>query len=200
MPDANRTPGATAHTGGRPRSPAADQAILAAAFRSLTDEGYAAMSVEAVAAAAGVGKTTIYRRYPTKRDLAAAAIAAMTIVSVPPDERDIRTTLLGILGQGREVLVGARAMTMLGTLLVEERREPELIELFRQRVIGPRRQLLMDILAAAQARGELAGDADLEVATDMLVGGMHAHYLAGRPIDDDWIHRLVDGLLRAIAS
>ena len=78
----------------------------------------------------------------------------MTFVGAPPTERDVRTTLLGILEQGREALVGARAMTMLGTLLVEERREPELIELFRQRIIGPRRQVLMDILAAAQARGE----------------------------------------------
>ena len=187
MPDTATSSGTTAHAGGRPRSTAADRAILEAAFLALTSDGYAQMSIEAVAAAAGVGKTTIYRRYPTKRELAAAAIAAMTFVVPPPSDQDVRTTLLGILKQGREVLVGARAMTMLGTLLVEERREPELIELFRQRIIGPRRQLLMGILVAAQSRGELAVDADLEVATDMLVGGMHSRYLAGMPIDEDWI-------------
>lgn len=118
MTDAAGTKGTTARAGGRPRSADADRAILEAAFRSLTEGGYSQMSIEAVAADAGVGKTTIYRRYPTKRDLAAAAIAAMTFVAPPPTDQDIRTTLLGILRRGREVLVGARAMAMLGTLLV----------------------------------------------------------------------------------
>ena len=89
---------------------------------------------------------------------------------------------------------------MLGTLLVEERREPELIDLFRERVIGPRRSLMLGVLATAQARGELRPDADTEVAADMIVGGLFAHYLAGEPVDDAWIVRLVDTVLLAVGS
>lgn len=58
----------------------------------------------------------------------------------------------------------------------------------------------MGILAAAQGRGELPADADLEAAADMLVGGMHAHYLAGLPIDEEWIDRLVAAVLRALGA
>jgi AcrR family transcriptional regulator len=200
MTDTAMSSGTTTRAGGRPRSIAADRAILEATFRALTEAGYAQMSIEAVAAAAGVGKTTIYRRYPTKRELAAAAITAMTVVGPLPVDLDVRTALIGLLTQGREAVVGQRAMTMIGTLLVEERREPELIAMFRERVIGPRRRLLLGLLTAAQARGELRPDADIEVAADMVVGALFAHYLAGEPVDDHWIARLVDTLMLAVGS
>src|SRR5262245_25853189 len=71
---------------GRPRDAAADHRILAATFRQLVAVGYAGLSVEAVASDAGVAKTTIYRRYPTKRDLAIAALSQEAPFLAPPPE------------------------------------------------------------------------------------------------------------------
>ena len=113
---------------GRPRSEQVDDAILAAAR---AERGYARMTIDAVAARAGVSKPTIYLRHPTKADLATAAIASMRVQPRPAPTDDVRADLIAHLRLLRAGLERPNGMTMLGTVLAEESDTPELLALFR---------------------------------------------------------------------
>jgi AcrR family transcriptional regulator len=185
---------------GRPRSAAADQAILDAALELLREEGYGGMSMEAVAEAAGVGKTTVYRRYRDKADLVTAAIAGMKHADVLPDSGDTRADLLELLkgiARGKERV---QNMRLLGVLWTEEQRNPELLRLFRERVIAPRRQRLIDVLRRGQERGELRADLDLGLVTEMMVGAHFARQFNGNAFPRDWAERVVDVIWPALQA
>ena len=189
-------------TPGRPRSAAADQAILDTTLRLLASQGYDAMSIEGVAAAAGVGKTTIYRRYPNKRDLVVAALgSAAATFPVRPDSGSARDDILALIRDTLEVMrrtgVG---FTMAGTFLVKERDEPMLLALFRERVLLPRIQLGSAILRRGVDRGELRPDIDPEVVLPILVGSTFARHLAGLPEDEAWLTSMVDTVWAGIAA
>ena len=186
---------------GRPRDAAADRAITAAAFALLQEEGYRGLSIEAVAARAGVAKTTIYRRYPTKRELVVGAMIAETQIQPPPPGIDSREGIRGLVRQGVQMLVGAGAMRILATFLVEEEREPELMATFRARLVEPRRAMLLGLLRAGVERGEVRADADLDLVTEMMLGSVLAHQVrGGAPPDDAWIDALVATLWAAIRA
>ena len=98
-------------TPGRPRSSEADRAILQTALRLLVEQGYDAMSIEGVASAAGVGKTTIYRRYPSKRELIVAAVSSLAdTFSVPTESGDLRADLLVFLRRDARGVRGSRLL------------------------------------------------------------------------------------------
>jgi AcrR family transcriptional regulator len=203
-------PGAAARAGpeeppargrGRPRDRAADEAILAAAFRILVDGGYGGLSIEAVAAEAGVGKTTIYRRYPTKRDLVVAALNDATTVELAPPTADARTAIRHLIGQVVRVLVAANGVRILGSYLVEEGREPELREDFRARVLEPRRAMLVELLQGAVERGEVRADVDVDVVSEVLIGSVFAHYIrTGQYGEEVWVGSVVDTVWAGISG
>jgi AcrR family transcriptional regulator len=190
-----RPPAPAARAPGRPRSASADEAILAAALAELGERGYARMSVDAVAARAGVSKPTIYLRHPTKADLATAAIASMRVRPRPAPTDDVRADLVAHLRLLRAGLERPNGMTMFGTVLAEERETPELLALFRERLVAPRRRELRAVLEAARNRGDLRRDANVEVAVNALVGAFFARYLAGDSLGGRFITTLVDTLL-----
>jgi AcrR family transcriptional regulator len=190
-----RPPAPAARAPGRPRSASADEAILVAALAELGERGYARMSVDAVAARAGVSKPTIYLRHPTKADLATAAIASMRVRPRPAPTDDVRADLVAHLRLLRAGLERPNGMTMFGTVLAEERETPELLALFRERVVAPRRRELRAVLEAARNRGDLRRDANVEVAVNALVGAFFARYLAGDSLGGRFITTLVDTLL-----
>jgi AcrR family transcriptional regulator len=186
---------------GRPRDRAADEAILAAAFRILVDGGYGGLSIEAVAAEAGVGKTTIYRRYPTKRDLVVAALNAATTVELAPSTADARTAIRHLIGQVVRVLFAANGVRILGSFLVEEGREPELLEVFRARVLEPRRAMLVELLQGAVERGEVRADVDVDVVSEVLIGSVFAHYIrTGQYGEEVWVGSVVDTVWAGISG
>jgi AcrR family transcriptional regulator len=183
---------------GRPRSERVDEAILAAALAELGERGYARMTVDAVAARAGVSKPTIYLRHPTKADLATAAIASMRAQPRPEPTDDVRADLLAHLRLLRAGLERPNGMAMLGTVLAEEHDTPELLALFRERLVAPRRRELRAVLEAARDRGDLRPDADVEVAVNALVGAFFARYLAGDSLRGRFVTSLVDTLLAGV--
>lgn len=185
---------------GRPRAPETDARILDAAFRMMAREGYVRMSMDAVAAEAGVTKPTIYRRWPSKIELAMAALRAYCDASRPPVVGDTRADLIAEMEHFRRAISRPYGMSLYGTVLAEEYKTPELLAAFRESLVVPRRRALRAILDAAQARGELRPDADIALAVNMLVGAFYAQYVAGDPFAADWSAKLVDTLLRGLAG
>lgn len=177
-----------------------DTAILDAALALLSGEGYARMSMDGVAARAGVSKATIYLRYSGKADLATAALAHLRVAGQAPPTGDLRADLVTELRQLRLNTERVLAMSLVGTCLSEERHTPELMQLFRERTMQPRRAILRDLMGEGRARGEIAPDADIDAAVDLFMGAYHARHLSGEPFPDRWEERVVDSILRGLGA
>jgi len=158
------------------------------------------MSMEGVAAAAGVGKTTIYRRYPTKRELVIAAVSSLA-ASFPaaPNTNDVRADLLAFLEPAFGVFQSGVGFAMLGALLVKERSDPELMELFRLRIVRPRMRMVVEIMRRGIVSGELRADAPIEAAVHMLAGSILARHVAGQLADPTWLRQAIDALWHGLA-
>ena len=186
---------------GRPRDRGADDRILLAAFEQLVRVGYGGLSMEAVAAEAGVAKTTVYRRYPTKRDLVVAALREETPFPPAPADLPAREALERFVRQAITTLIDSGAVRILGSLLVEDQREPGLLDVFRQRILGPRRAIIVAMLQRGIERGEIRPDMDPLVVTEMIAGAVFGHHvILGLTATDDWVDSLVDHVWAAIAA
>ncbi len=185
---------------GRPREPEIDQRILDAALRLMAQGGYVRMAMDQVATEAGVTKPTIYRRYPSKIQLALAAIASFCDQDPPVACDQTRADLIAQLRHLKRALDRPHGMSMLGAMLAEEYTTPELLTSFREHLVLPRRRALRSILDRANTRGEFRADADLDLAVHMLVGAYYAQYLAGTPFPPDWAERLADAVLAGLST
>ncbi len=197
------TSGTSSSAGGRPRSPHADRAIIDAAVRLLTQEGYKRMSVERVAAEAGVGKATVYRRYRNRQDLAAAAISHMLAghaLFELPDTGDTRTDLLQSLTHVTMATGSDVVLSMLGTVMAEQQRDPELLERFWERVFMPHRTATLSILERGVRRGDVRQAVALEVVGEALVGAFLARRLSGLAVTREWIEWVVATVWDGIGS
>lgn len=186
---------------GRPRSQAADRAILDAAVMLLARDGYQSLRMSDVAEAAGVGKPTLYRRYPAKPDLVAAAIVALTAGPEPEPELPDDTTaaLLTLLRSTAQALATPGGMTILGSLLAQEQRDPELIAAFRTRVFEPRHAVVGDVLQRGIATGDVAADAPVPIVIDVLFGALLARAVLGEPVTEAWLLEVVGLAMRGMA-
>jgi AcrR family transcriptional regulator len=183
---------------GRPRSPEVDGRILHAAMRVMARSGYAGMSIEEVAAEAGVSRPTIYLRFDGKAELATAALASYRHVGRPEETGDTHSDLVARLRHFRRGVERPFGMAMIGSVLAEEHATPELLSLFRERVVEPRREEISGVLEHARKRGELRDNADIEAAVNMLVGSYYAQYLAGDPSSEEWPEAVVRTVLEGL--
>jgi AcrR family transcriptional regulator len=182
--------------GGRPRDEAVDRAILQATVRLLLDQGYARMSIAKVAEEAGVGRPAIYRRYADKAELVCAAIEFMRAQVPAPDSGDARKDLELHLDMARRKF----DMSLMGTLLVEEQSHPELLTLFRERMIGPQFERVAAALRRGQERGEVRSDLDVQAAARAVMGSFISHYVSqGRP-GPSWPKQAMDVLWPGFAA
>jgi AcrR family transcriptional regulator len=195
------TDAASAASRGRPRDRGADDRILLAAFKQLVRVGYGGLSMEAVAVEAGVAKTTVYRRYPAKRDLVVAALREETPFPSVPADLPAHEALERFIRQAITMLIDSGAARILGSLLVEDQREPGLLDVFRQRILGPRREMVLAMLQRGIERGEIRPDIDPLVVTEMVAGAVFGHHIIlGLTATDDWVDSLVDHIWAAIAA
>lgn len=184
---------------GRPRDPACDAAILQAALELFAEDGYDALSIEGVAARAGVGKATVYRRYASKAALVVEAMrCGLDIEERLPDTGDLRADLTVMLEALRAALSGPHARLLI-TLFAERARNPELDAEFAEAVIGKKREHLRHLVCAAIERGELPQDTDVEIAAEAGPALLWHHALNNLPLDPDLVHRVV-GLVLARAQ
>jgi AcrR family transcriptional regulator len=153
----------------RPRSAASHAAILQAALELVVEGGLHGTSIEGIAARAGVGKTTIYRRWKTKEELFTEALRTVVLPLPDPDTGSLRgdVTAVAAFNLGN---VPRNAALLMPRLMIEAADDPELFAVMREVLVDPRRRVFKVILARAVERGELREDLDLDDATDILIG------------------------------
>jgi AcrR family transcriptional regulator len=184
---------------GRPRDPATDAKILRLALEELAENGYAGMTIDGVARAAGVSKATIYRRFRDKNDLVTAAV-----VSFHPTDSDVfvggtREQLVAFLQATRRRMVDGPGGVIMSQILAETQRNPELVKLHRERTVGPRVATIIRVLEAGIAAGEVRADLDLDVAAELLTGSWISRLVRGNDFPEDWSERVVDTIWPAIS-
>jgi AcrR family transcriptional regulator len=181
---------------GRPLDEAVDEAILKAATQLLHEQGYARMSIAGVAEEAGVGRPAIYRRYKDKSELVLAAIAFMRARVPAPDTGDTRKDLVAHLEIARRQF----DLSLVGTLLMEQDKHPELLGEFRERMISPQWDRVAAALERGKERGEVRKDLDSHLAASALMGSfVHRAIASGRP-GKGWPEQVVDMLWPAFGA
>ena len=175
---------------GRPLDPEIDDAIVRAAAAMLVEHGIQRMTVPGVAAAAGVAKTTVYRRYSSPAQLALAAIGRMNADLPDPDTGSARGDLVSVLEGVRQRI----DPTVTATVLVEAQTHPEVLEAARASMITPAVERFRRVLRSGVASGELRADLDVDRAADALLGSFFTHfYERGRP-GPEWPEEVVAAL------
>jgi len=182
------------NTRGRPRSARAQANILAAALELVREVGFDALSVEAVAARARVGKATIYRRWKTKELLVAAAVEQIASAIELPDTGSTHGDLVAVLRSERALHDDPATLGFLSALVAIMARSPVIARAVREGFVAARRASLRRVLARGIARGDLPRSLDRELALDLLAGPLFLRkLLTGAPLDD----KLLRGLVRA---
>ncbi|GAA4234704.1 AcrR family transcriptional regulator [Streptosporangium album] len=194
-----------ARPAGRPRSARAEKAIIDATL-DLIGEGMSLgeLSIEAIASRAGVGKTTIYRRWSNKEDLFVDAMATLKSPLPQMGGRSVREDLIAYLEVVRHDACDARSRCVLSIVMNDAERHPRLVERVRQASIEPRRAAMAALLRRGIATGELRPDLDVPIAMATMVGTMmwYARSLGfgeDTELPDDIAERIVDELLSGLA-
>ncbi|MBT8228136.1 MAG: TetR/AcrR family transcriptional regulator C-terminal ligand-binding domain-containing protein [Dactylosporangium sp.] len=162
---------------GRPRASALDERILHATRESLSRDGYAALAMEAVAAAAGVGKQTLYRRWPRKPLLVFDAVfgGAADAAAILPDTGSLAGDLAAVVEAQQRMYADGQTLPLLRGLLADCLADPGLLEQFRARLVRPRLDVLATAAARAAARGELRAEVSARFVAEAVGGAMLAH-------------------------
>jgi AcrR family transcriptional regulator len=194
MTDTNRTPNR--------RSERSKQKILDATRELLAEEGgVRALTIEAVAARSGVAKTTIYRRWRDRWQLAldAVMIDMLPRFADPVDVGDTRKELITFLDSVVKFLSAPPYGPAMQGLISEIATEPELARVYREQVVEPRRAQLKPAIERGIARGDLRPDTDLRLVHELLLGPVfYRLLLSGGPLDRKLSTRLVDAILDGI--
>ena len=186
---------------GRPRDPRLDDAITTATLELLADSGYAALTMEAVAARAGVGKATLYRRWAGKEQLVIDAVRTMSEQPEPDKGASVRDELVGLLDAVRRKSSSSLTGKIFPRLIGESADNPELMRRYREQVLDPRRARFHTALLRGVAEGCVRPDVDLDHATDLIVGPMAYRNLIRNdpPPGPDLAGRIVDDVLISLA-
>ena len=155
---------------GRPRSAEAEQSILRATLEMLAETGINGLTVEGVAARAGVGKATIYRRYPSKAELVLGALSLLSDEVRPVTGNRVRDDLITLVDAVRKRASSTVAGQIMPRLIGDAADNPEIMDRYRERTLRPRRELMLGVLKRGVDEGLIRPDLDPEDLCDMLVG------------------------------
>lgn len=184
---------------GRPRDEHIDKEVVSAVLDVLRTHGYRAVTIERIAQKVRTARTTIYRRWPSKRRLVVYAVLSEMGASPAADtgvlrldlEAAVRTLLRAFAGPLKQALAG---------LVTDMAQDPELAATIRQDVLAARRQSMRDALQRAKARREIRDDLDTELVLDMLTGPFYYRALFGHaPITARMTREVVRYVLRIAA-
>jgi AcrR family transcriptional regulator len=175
-----------------------DQAILKATRELLDEHGVRGLTIEGVAERSGVAKTTIYRRYRDRDELALAVLIEMSeAFRAPPDLGDTRKELLAFVKEATEVILRGGVVEGLASEIATN---PELSQAYRDRIIKIRWDEIATIIARGVKRGDLRSDTDVRVAHELLIGPlMYRLLFSGLPLNRRHARQVVDAVMAAFA-
>ncbi|MFJ5302046.1 TetR/AcrR family transcriptional regulator [Streptomyces sp. NPDC088350] len=202
----SRTP--VPRAAGRPRSTAADTAILAATREALVELGWSKLTLGDVATRAGVAKTTLYRRWAGKNELVVDAVAELFDELHLPDRGTLAADIEGVVLQFAAILARPEAKSGLMAVVAESVRDDALRERIRESIVDRQKCLVVEGRARAQARGELPPETDPEEAArtadlvfDVVAGAVvHRTLVSAEPADEDWVRSFTQVLLLGLTS
>jgi AcrR family transcriptional regulator len=185
---------------GRPRSEAADEAILDATVDLLAEQGFLALSLEAVAARAGVAKTTIYRRWPNKDELVMDAVGCVKAPLPEPPGESVRADLLYLMNHMRDGWFKGRFGRLMGRLAADGIDRPDLYREGKARFVAPRRAVMRRVIERGIAEGSIRPDVDTEWVISMLSGPVVSAALTHQdPLSRRQLEFIVDTVLQGVA-
>lgn len=192
---------ATVRGPGRPRDPAADDAILTATLTVLAEDGYGGLSMDRIAEVAGVSKATIYRRWSSRQEVIVAAGEHLSQEAPIPDTGDLRHDLKELVEGLVEVFSRPVTGRLVAALVAGMADDEHLAAAVRSGFLAARRGAARSVLEQATVRGETRGDVDLDVAIDLLVAPFyHRLLITGQPIDSMFAQQIVDAVLAWIGT
>jgi AcrR family transcriptional regulator len=189
-------------TGHQKRRARTERVVLDATRELLAESGFGSLTIEGVAERSGVAKTTIYRRYRSKNDLALGVLLDMVgDVSTQPYVEDTRTELTELIDRTVDLMCNSLLGQVMQGLVSEVAADPELARTYRERVVSHRLADVTELVERGISRGELRAGLNPEMVTDLLLGPIYYRFfLSGSPMDEGFGKSLVATLLPAFAS
>jgi AcrR family transcriptional regulator len=191
---------------GRPVSDSVDRALAAAALEEFILRGYQAMSMESIAARAGVSKVSLYRRWSSKLAIATEVLQFLSKTTTPVEdhgsfEADIGALLKESVGSSNAKFAAKIVMRMMGEISAT----PELLALYRTHLLAPRLEQLRGVVERARARKELRANLPTDIACAMIAGPLFLYYLtllaeADVDVSSNPAEQLTRAILRALAK
>jgi AcrR family transcriptional regulator len=185
---------------GRPRDARVEGAVIDAARSLLAEKGFAGTTIEAIASRAGVGKATIYRRWPTRE----ALLVAVTAVDLPPiempDSGDLRADLVHLFTQLSHQISSSGPASYMGDLISESTRNPAMRADF-QRLVNARRALCAEVIDRAKQRGVVRKTVDPDLVLDLIGGAIvYRKLFRDEHTDAKVIQAAIDAVLDGILA
>lgn len=159
-------------TPGRPRSTTSHQAILKAALELLSEVGFEAMGIEAIATRAGVGKTTIYRRYSSKDELVADAIESIREEVLIPDTGNLWSDIDALIENAAQITLTPLGQQSVAMIIGSASSNPGFAQIYWEKYLQPRRQSFAVVIERAKTRNEVPTDLDSGLVFDTMSGIM----------------------------
>lgn len=183
---------------GRPRDGRVDTEVVSAVIDALRTGGYGAVTIDGITRKVGRARSTIYRRWPSKRHLIAYAVVSEMGDNPAADTGVLRKDLEAVVGTLLQAFSGPLGRALPG-LVADMARDPALAEMIRGQVLAARRRSMREALSRAEARGEIGNDFDVELVLDMLTSPFYYRTLFGHaPISRRTTRDVVDYLLRVV--
>lgn len=184
---------------GRPRDERIDVQVVAAVLQALRSGGYRAVTIDGIARRVRRARTSLYRRWPSKRHLVAYAVVSELGENPASDSGALRADLHAAVATLLRAFAGPLAQALPG-LVADMAQDAKLAAVIREQVLASRRRSMRDAFARAQARGEIRADLDLEVILDLLTGPFYYRALFGHaPLSASLATDVVECVMRVVA-
>lgn len=183
---------------GRPRSAESHQAILQATLELLGEVGFDSMTIDAIATRAGVGKTTIYRRYSSKEELVADAIESLREEIAIPDTGNLWSDINALIESAAQITLNPLGRRTVAMIISTATNNPRFAQIYWTKYLQPRQQAFSIVVDRAKVRGEIQTDVEADLVFDA-ISGIMLYALVFQPSDESWeayIRRFLAFLLR----